>query len=238
MPEGEQEQGDLAEVLERRALTRDEARPDAVERRHAAGGRTARENIDDLVDPRLVRRVRPLRDRRPARPPRARRPDRAHAGRRPRGRHGARQRRAVRRARRLRGALLRLHGAGRHAGRARAPQEGPAVRADRAHAPADRVLRRGRRRAPGRHRLPGGLGARHARLRAVGAPLRPRAADRRRRRALLRRQRGDRRLLGPDRGDRERLARHGRPGDDRGRRPGPRRPRRGRPDRRADRATA
>jgi acetyl-CoA carboxylase carboxyltransferase component len=38
-------------VLERRALTRDEARLDAVERRHAAGGRTARENISDLVDP-------------------------------------------------------------------------------------------------------------------------------------------------------------------------------------------
>ena len=53
MPEGDQtrtERGDLAEVLERRALTRDAARPDAVERRHAAGGRTARENIDDLVD--------------------------------------------------------------------------------------------------------------------------------------------------------------------------------------------
>ena len=42
---------DLDEVLRRRALTQDEARPDAVERRHAAGGRTARENIDDLVDP-------------------------------------------------------------------------------------------------------------------------------------------------------------------------------------------
>jgi len=42
---------DLAEVLERRALTCDEARPDAVERRHAAGARTARENIADLVDP-------------------------------------------------------------------------------------------------------------------------------------------------------------------------------------------
>ena len=42
---------DLAEVLERSALTRDEARPDAVKRRHAAGGRTARENIADLVDP-------------------------------------------------------------------------------------------------------------------------------------------------------------------------------------------
>jgi acetyl-CoA carboxylase carboxyltransferase component len=41
---------DLAEVLERRAATRDQARPEAVERRHAAGGRTARENVDDLVD--------------------------------------------------------------------------------------------------------------------------------------------------------------------------------------------
>ncbi len=42
---------DLAVVRARRAATRDEARPEAVERRHAAGGRTARENVDDLVDP-------------------------------------------------------------------------------------------------------------------------------------------------------------------------------------------
>src|SRR6478752_7321545 len=42
---------DLGEVLRRRALTEDAARPDAVERRHAAGGRTARENLADLVDP-------------------------------------------------------------------------------------------------------------------------------------------------------------------------------------------
>jgi acetyl-CoA carboxylase carboxyltransferase component len=42
---------DLEELLARRAATRDAARPDAVERRHAAGGRTARENIEDLVDP-------------------------------------------------------------------------------------------------------------------------------------------------------------------------------------------
>jgi acetyl-CoA carboxylase carboxyltransferase component len=41
---------DLAEVLERRALTEDSARPDAVEQRHAAGRRTARENVADLVD--------------------------------------------------------------------------------------------------------------------------------------------------------------------------------------------
>jgi acetyl-CoA carboxylase carboxyltransferase component len=42
---------DLAEVLERRRLTRDEARPEAVDRRHEAGRRTARENLDDLLDP-------------------------------------------------------------------------------------------------------------------------------------------------------------------------------------------
>lgn len=41
---------DLAEVLERHRLTRDEARPDAVERRHAQGRRTARENLADLCD--------------------------------------------------------------------------------------------------------------------------------------------------------------------------------------------
>ena len=41
---------DLAEVLERQALTRDERRPDAVERRRRTGQRTARENVDDLVD--------------------------------------------------------------------------------------------------------------------------------------------------------------------------------------------
>jgi acetyl-CoA carboxylase carboxyltransferase component len=35
----------------RRALTEDAARPEAVARRHAAGGRTARENVADLIDP-------------------------------------------------------------------------------------------------------------------------------------------------------------------------------------------
>ncbi len=45
------ERQDLAELLARRALTEDAARPEAVSRRHDAGGRTARENIADLVDP-------------------------------------------------------------------------------------------------------------------------------------------------------------------------------------------
>ena len=42
---------DLAELRERRALTEDAARPDAVEKRHKLGLRTARENIADLCDP-------------------------------------------------------------------------------------------------------------------------------------------------------------------------------------------
>lgn len=48
---GGEERADLAELLARRALTEDAARPEAVARRHAAGGRTARENLADLVDP-------------------------------------------------------------------------------------------------------------------------------------------------------------------------------------------
>jgi acetyl-CoA carboxylase carboxyltransferase component len=47
-PEGERD--DLAELLARRALTEDTARPGAVEKRYAAAGRTARENLADLVD--------------------------------------------------------------------------------------------------------------------------------------------------------------------------------------------
>jgi len=42
---------DLAEVIERHAVTFDAARPDAVARRRRTGQRTARENIEDLCDP-------------------------------------------------------------------------------------------------------------------------------------------------------------------------------------------
>jgi acetyl/propionyl-CoA carboxylase alpha subunit/acetyl-CoA carboxylase carboxyltransferase component len=42
---------DLAEVKERWRVTLDEARPEAVARRRGRNQRTARENIDDLVDP-------------------------------------------------------------------------------------------------------------------------------------------------------------------------------------------
>ena len=44
------EHEDLADLLRRQALTADEARGEAVARRHAAGARTARENLADLVD--------------------------------------------------------------------------------------------------------------------------------------------------------------------------------------------
>jgi acetyl/propionyl-CoA carboxylase alpha subunit/acetyl-CoA carboxylase carboxyltransferase component len=42
---------DLAEVRRRHEIGLDAARPEAVAKRHARGGRTARENIDDLCDP-------------------------------------------------------------------------------------------------------------------------------------------------------------------------------------------
>ena len=41
---------DLRELYERRTKTEDAARPEAVRRRHAAGARTARENIGELID--------------------------------------------------------------------------------------------------------------------------------------------------------------------------------------------
>jgi acetyl-CoA carboxylase carboxyltransferase component len=41
---------DLAEVIERHAIGLDARRPDAVARRRATGQRTARENVEDLVD--------------------------------------------------------------------------------------------------------------------------------------------------------------------------------------------
>jgi acetyl-CoA carboxylase carboxyltransferase component len=41
---------DLERLLRRRDLTEDAARPAAVEKRHARGGRTARENVADLID--------------------------------------------------------------------------------------------------------------------------------------------------------------------------------------------
>jgi len=44
------QRADLAEVVERHAVGLDAARPDVVARRHERGHRTARENVDDLLD--------------------------------------------------------------------------------------------------------------------------------------------------------------------------------------------
>jgi acetyl-CoA carboxylase carboxyltransferase component len=41
---------DLQAVLDRHALTQDEARPEAIQKRHDQGRRTARENVADLID--------------------------------------------------------------------------------------------------------------------------------------------------------------------------------------------
>ena len=41
---------DLQRVIDRHALTLDDARPEAIAKRHARGGRTARENVADLCD--------------------------------------------------------------------------------------------------------------------------------------------------------------------------------------------
>jgi acetyl-CoA carboxylase carboxyltransferase component len=51
---------DLEAVQTRHALTLDDARPDTVSRRHDQGRRTARENLDHLVDPRTFVEYGPL----------------------------------------------------------------------------------------------------------------------------------------------------------------------------------
>jgi acetyl-CoA carboxylase carboxyltransferase component len=50
-PTSEEERPDLAALIERKRILDDEARPEAVAKRHALGRRTARENLADLCDP-------------------------------------------------------------------------------------------------------------------------------------------------------------------------------------------
>jgi acetyl-CoA carboxylase carboxyltransferase component len=50
-PQSEAPREDLQAVIDRHAIGQDEARPEAVARRRAQNRRTARENLDDLVDP-------------------------------------------------------------------------------------------------------------------------------------------------------------------------------------------
>ena len=51
MSQSPEERPDLTELRRRQELTLDEARREAVARRHQRGGRTARENLEDLIDP-------------------------------------------------------------------------------------------------------------------------------------------------------------------------------------------
>jgi acetyl-CoA carboxylase carboxyltransferase component len=50
-PDLDEQRDDLEAVIERHAVGLDDARPDAVAKRHELGRRTARENLNDLVDP-------------------------------------------------------------------------------------------------------------------------------------------------------------------------------------------
>ncbi len=153
-PEGVRD--DLAEVLDRRRRALDEGRPHAVAGRHERGGRTARENLDDLVDEgsfveygifalaaqRQRRSEDELIERTAA--------DGLIGG-------IARVNGAEFGGRgRLRGRLLRLHGARRDAGRRRPLQEGPPVRDRRAHAPAGVLFAEGGGGRPGDTDVPTG----------------------------------------------------------------------------------
>jgi acetyl-CoA carboxylase carboxyltransferase component len=58
--DGDKPREDLVAVLERHALTRDDARPDAVAKRHEQNRRTARENLAELIDEGTFVEYRPL----------------------------------------------------------------------------------------------------------------------------------------------------------------------------------
>ena len=220
--------------IDAHAFTLDANRPDAVAKRRKTGMRTARENVDDLLDPGSFIEYGAL----AVAAQRARRSlddlEEEHAGGRTHHRPRHRQRRAHdarQGARRADG--LRLHRARRHAGQAQSQEERPHPAGGRRLEDPVRDVRRGRRRAAGRYRCSGRRRPRLHDLQHVRAPLRRGAARRHRRRLLLRRQRGAARLRRCDHRDAERVDRHGRTGDDRGRRPRRRRARRRRPRQRA-----
>ena len=143
-----------------------------------------------------------------------------HAGRRRRRGHVLHQRRAVRRdALPRRRRPLRLHRAGGHAGAPQSLQAGPDLRAGAAIQAADRPVRRGRRRPAGRGRHRPPRRGRYAHLHDLLAAERAGAAGRDRQRPHVRRQHRAGRVQRRDHRDRGLDARHGRAGDDRGRRP-------------------
>ncbi len=207
--------------IDRRRFTTDEARPDAVARRRANGRRTTRENIADLCDPGSFTEYSSLAVA-------ARAPqfdggtDRAHAG--GRSGDGARPRqRPISSARTARivamsydyTVLAGTQGLRNHQKKDRHAASGAAMAA------ADRVLHRGRRRQARRHRQAMGAGRpQHHDVLDVCEAFRARAAGRHQFRTLLRGQCGAARMLRRHHRDGELHHRHGRPRDDRRRRPG------------------
>ena len=154
------------QVHERHDIGLDHRRPEAVAKRHDQGRRTARENLDDLLDADSFVEYGPLmfaaqEQRRSRQELIERTPADGLVG-----GVGAIAGEPVR------GDVLRLHGPGRHAGDAQPPEEGPPVRDRRAPPAAGGAVRRGRRRAPRRRR--------HADHRRPGLPRLPvlRAAQR------------------------------------------------------------
>ena len=203
---------DLAELQRRRELTEDAARPEAVAKRHDRGGRTARENVTDLIDEGSWVEY---------------------------GRYAI----AQQRARRELGTTCRQH-ARRRAGAGTAAVDGEPIavlaydytvlagtQGTAGHFKKDRMFELiERMRLPVVFFAEGGGGrpgdtdhpvvsALHVRAFALWAKLSgqvPRISIVARQ--LLRRKRGDRGVLGPDRRHQELLDRDGGPRDDRGRR--------------------
>ena len=213
---------DLAEVLQRHAVTLDAARPDAVARRRKTGQRTARENIDDLCDPgtfveygALVLAAQRLRTSRRGADPQAP-PPTAWS---PASAASTAQLFPDERAR-VRRDGLRLHRAGRHPGHQNHRKNDRMLElAARWRLPVVFFTEGGGGR-PGRHRR----SSRAANLDHAGRSTsqqaeRPGAARRHQLGPLLRRQRRAARLLRRHHRHRRLQHRHGRPGDDRGRRP-------------------
>ena len=204
----------LQAVLDRHARTLDAARPEAMARRHAAGGRSARENVDDLLDAGSFTEYGAL----------------AVAA--------QRSRRSLDDLQRNTPADGLVTGTGLVGGRPVAvmaydytvlagtqgvfnhAKSRPPAGAGRGAAAAAGAVRRRRRRPAGRCRLAGRGGPGLHQLRAPGRAVGPGAAGGHRARALLRRQRGAAGLLRRDHRDAVRQHRHGRAGDDRRRRPG------------------
>ena len=224
------ERADLRAVRERHEIGLDAARPGAVAKRRERGRRTARENLAELLDEGTLRRVRAAAVRRPGAAALARGADRPHARRRP-GRRAS--------VRSTAGACVAMSYdytvlAGTQGMRNHVKKDRLFELAERRRLPVVLFAEGGGGR-PGDVDMPIVAGLDCRAFDAVRSPQRAGAARGHRLGLLLCGQRRAARLL--RRGDRDRGLehRHGRSGDDRGRRPGRLRARRGGPDRRAAR---